>query len=66
MAVEALASCKAIVFTNIKGLGNLMMLIFTVANALEADTSFFKISTSFSISVLGGNKGKSLNGFDLS
>jgi hypothetical protein len=38
--------------------GSLITLIFTEANALEAVTSFFKISLSSSISDDGGRKGR--------
>src|SRR5664280_1742631 len=66
ISVELLASCKAIVFTSMYGFGNLITFIFTDARALEADTSFFKISISLSISDEGGRRGRSLNGIFLS
>jgi hypothetical protein len=41
-------------------------LIFTEANALEADTSFFKISMSSSTFEEGGRRGRPLKGLFLS
>ncbi len=59
---DDLASCIEIVFISIKGFGSLAISTFTEDKAREADTSFLRMSLSFSNSLAGGSKGKLLKG----